>query len=247
MDERRRVEHEREGEKRRQAEVELQIIPHVLQSTLRKKGGAVTFLRLPAHRAVPGPLVLLWCLEKGGKHGASKGVRQQGETFKYLPDLTCDSAISPSSGASGPGTTNSPSVTFNTHNAAFIHRYCGKVHPVEVEQEDDEHGQRSAGRPPDDSQTQSEEELRPWSQSPAVCGDGWSARKTELIHAEGTHREGKAPHHMLLTCGGEPTLVRTAVWPHAAGRCPNTPRLLQRRKAAATECDATFPEAPRPG
>lgn len=67
------------------------------------------------------------------------------------------------------------------------------------------------------------------------------------MHVEGTHQEGKARHHILLTCGGEPTLVRTVVWPHAGERCPNTPQLRQRRKAAATQCDATFREVPRPG
>lgn len=68
----------------------------------------------------------------------SAGIK--GETFKYLPDSTCDSAISPSSGASGPGATNRPSIIFKMDNATFIHQYCGKVHPVQVEQEDGEHG-----------------------------------------------------------------------------------------------------------
>lgn len=68
MDERRRDEHERKREKRRQAEVELQIIPHVMQGTLRQKGGAVAPFRLPAgvcvRSAVLSLLVLRWCLEK---------------------------------------------------------------------------------------------------------------------------------------------------------------------------------------
>lgn len=68
VDERRRDEHERKREKRRQAEVELQIIPHVMQGTLRQKGGAVASFGLPAgvgvRSAVLGVLVLRWCLEK---------------------------------------------------------------------------------------------------------------------------------------------------------------------------------------
>lgn len=46
MQERRRDEHDREGEERRQAEVELQVVPNLLQSTLRQQGGAVTFFGL---------------------------------------------------------------------------------------------------------------------------------------------------------------------------------------------------------
>lgn len=142
MDERRRVEHERKSEKRRQAEVELQIIPHVLQGTLRQEGGAVTLLRPPARRAVPSLLVLLGCLENRVEtpsfQRGSAGI--QGEAFKYLPDSTCDSAISPSSGASGPGTTNRPSMIFKMDDATVTQPYCGEVHPVQVEQEDGEHG-----------------------------------------------------------------------------------------------------------
>lgn len=142
MDERRRVEHERKSEERRQAEVQLQILPHVLQGTLRQKGGAVTFLRPPAHRAVPSLLVLLRRLEKTVEtlsfQRGSAGI--EGETFKHLPDSACDSATSPSSGASGPGATNSPSIIFNTDNVTVIRKYCGEVHPVQVEQEDGEHG-----------------------------------------------------------------------------------------------------------
>lgn len=46
MDERRRDEHERESEERREADVQLQIIPHVMQSPLGQKGGAVPLFGL---------------------------------------------------------------------------------------------------------------------------------------------------------------------------------------------------------
>lgn len=50
-----------------------------------------------------------------------------------------------------------------------------KAHPVQVEQEDGEHGHSGAEGPAQHSQTQDEEELRPRPQSPAVPGDGRSA------------------------------------------------------------------------
>lgn len=62
VEERRRDEHDGEGEERRQAEVELQVVPHLLQSALRQQGGAVTFFgladRVGGHRAVLGIFVL---------------------------------------------------------------------------------------------------------------------------------------------------------------------------------------------
>lgn len=45
VDERGTAEHDGQGEKRRQAEVELQVIPHLLQGALRQQGGAVAFFR----------------------------------------------------------------------------------------------------------------------------------------------------------------------------------------------------------
>lgn len=77
VDEWRRDEHERKSEKRWQAEVELQIVPHILQRTLRQKGGAATFFRLPVRCAIRSLLVLLRCLEKRRKRWVSKEVCQQ--------------------------------------------------------------------------------------------------------------------------------------------------------------------------
>lgn len=62
MEERRRDEHDGEGEERRQAEVQLQVVPHLLQGALRQQGGAVTFFgladRFGGHRAILGIFVL---------------------------------------------------------------------------------------------------------------------------------------------------------------------------------------------
>jgi len=43
VEQRGRDEHDGEREERREAEVELQVVPHLLQSTLRQQGGAGAF------------------------------------------------------------------------------------------------------------------------------------------------------------------------------------------------------------
>lgn len=68
VDERGTAEHDGQREKRRQAEVELQVIPHLLQGALRQQGGAVAFFR-PAQafgidRAILSFFVLPGSLER---------------------------------------------------------------------------------------------------------------------------------------------------------------------------------------
>lgn len=49
------------------------------------------------------------------------------------------------------------------------------THPVEVEQEGSNDGQRPTGSPTHNRETQDEEELRPRSQGTTVPGDRWPA------------------------------------------------------------------------
>lgn len=68
VDERGGAEHDGQREKRRQAEVELQVIPHLLQSALRQQGGATAIFR-PAQgfdvgRAILSFFVLPGSLER---------------------------------------------------------------------------------------------------------------------------------------------------------------------------------------
>lgn len=95
--------------------------------------------------------------------------RIKGEIFKYLPGSTCDSVISLSSGASGPGSTTAQA------SSLILTVNLWKAHPVQVEQEDGEHRHGRAERASHHSQTQDEEELRLRPQSATVSGDGRSA------------------------------------------------------------------------
>lgn len=74
VDERGTAEHDGQREKRRQAEVELQVIPHLLQGALRQQGGAAAFFR-PAQafgidRAILSFFVLPGSLER---HQSTRG------------------------------------------------------------------------------------------------------------------------------------------------------------------------------
>lgn len=68
----------------------------------------------PCASAVPGKMVEMLSFQRGLP-------RIQGDTFKYLPDSTCDSAISPSSGASGPGTTNGPWTRYTLYEQCSVY------------------------------------------------------------------------------------------------------------------------------
>lgn len=114
VEEWRSAEHDRQSEENRQAEVELQVVSHILQHAVWQQGGDVTFFMLAAwgltiHFASVRFFVLLrrlkgeWCLnvaDSNSKKGSSWNILSDTE---ILPDSACDSVTFLSSVALAPG------------------------------------------------------------------------------------------------------------------------------------------------